>query len=194
MNATKPRRDNWLLGNDSTPGEKSLVAAVCLAAIAAFLVTDDAWQTWHWAVLALVLFLTVDIVGGVAANGLDSATRLYGATSSRGRLDAALKNPLIFSAFHVHPFVVAWAVPGGTFWWAAFWYTSCLLGTFAVQRAGSLTFPLAASWTAVSIMIATALSGPEATAWFGPALCLKLVLCHATTPHRARTAPQPSTL
>lgn len=184
-------KPDWLMGTGATPTERALVwlasAAAAAAAVAVALIGDVDWEWWQW---ALVLFLAVDVAGGVPANALSTAKRFYHSpaptrSTQTGRI---LRNPVAFAALHVHPFV-ALLLPEATLLWAITWYVVALVGTAAVAAAPLyLERPVAAVVVAVGLIAATALNPPTALAWFGPVLVLKLVLMHAVREEPYRPA------
>jgi hypothetical protein len=136
------------------------------------------WTWWQWSLMAV---LAVDVVGGVAANGLASTTAFYhrrdGDLTGFGAL---LRHEAGFAAAHVHPFVVVALFPGGTWRWAAVTYVLCVVGS-AVVRGSPLTLrrPVALAAGGLAIVSTGELTAPVALAWFAPVLVLKLVVAHA---------------
>ncbi|MGY1696213.1 MULTISPECIES: hypothetical protein [unclassified Geodermatophilus] len=174
---------DWLLGSGAVPAERRLVAAAGVVATGAVLavaaVQDVPWSWWQW---ALVVVLTVDVAGGVVANALGSAKRLYHSPVPPGLPlpQRVLRSPVGFAAVHVHPFVLAALLPDATAVWAAAWYVLCLAGTAAVVGVPLyLRRPLAAAVGTVAVVAAPLVTAPAGLAWFGPVLALKLVAAHA---------------
>lgn len=147
------------------------------------------WSWWQW---ALVLVLTADVAGGVPANSLGTAKRLYHSPAPpgsplRGRV---LRNPVGFAALHFHPFLVAAAFADATWMWATAWYALALGGTVAVVAVPLyLRRPLAAALVTVALIAAPLLTAPKGLVWLGPVLVLKLVAAHAVReePYRPET-------
>lgn len=188
-------RPDWLLGTGAVPAERLLVwtatavSAGALVAVAA--VQDVAWSWWQW---ALVLVLTVDVAGGVPANALGSAKRLYHSPAPAGLPlpQRALRSHVGFAALHVHPFLLAALLPDGTWAWAGAWYLLSLGGTAAVVAVPLyLRRPLAAAIGTVALIAAPLVAAPAGLAWLGPVLVLKLVAAHAVReePYRPATTP-----
>lgn len=176
-------KPDWLLGTGVVPAERLLVwTATAVAAgafVAAAAVTDVAWSWWQW---ALVVLLTVDIAGGVPANALGSAKRLYHSPLPPGLpfRQRVLRSPVGFAALHVHPFLLAALLPDATWSWAATWYLASVVGTTAVMAVALyLRRPLAAAIVTVALVAAPLIDAPAGLAWFGPVLTLKLVAAHA---------------
>jgi hypothetical protein len=183
---------DWLLGTGAVPGERRLVgtATVATTAVAAAVAAaqEVTWSWWQW---TLVLVLTVDVAGGVVANALGSAKRLYHSPVPPGLSlpQRVLRSHVGFAAVHVQPFVLAVLLPDATLGWAAAWYGVCLAGTAAVVRAPLyLRRPLAAAVVTVAVVAAPLAAGPAGLAWFGPVLALKLVAAHAVREEPYRPA------
>src|SRR5690606_24667350 len=78
-----------------------------------------AW--WQWALVVVVAF---DIGGGVIANATPAAARQY------HRLDRPWE-PVLFAAGHVHPFVIAWLLPGYNWQAGATLYIATIVAVIA---------------------------------------------------------------
>ncbi|MGY1603116.1 hypothetical protein [Geodermatophilus sp. SYSU D00815] len=192
-------RTDWLLGTGAVPAERSLVwttTAVAAGAVVAVAAAEPVtWSWWQW---ALVLVLTVDVAGGVPANALGSAKRLYHSPTPPGLSlpHRVLRSSVGFAALHAHPFVVAALFPDATWVWAGVWYLLSLGGTVAVVAVPLyLRRPLAAAAVTVALIAAPLVQAPAGLAWLGPVLVLKLVAAHAVReePYRpvpAQEAPQ----
>ncbi len=183
---------DWLLGTGAVPRERRLVGTATVAppaGVAAVAAAQEvAWSWWQW---TLVLVLTVDVAGGVVANALGSAKRLYHSPVPPGLSlpQRVLRSHVGFAAVHVQPFVLAVLLPGATLGWAAAWYGGCLAGTAAVVRAPLyLRRPLAAAVVTVAVVAAPLAAAPAGLAWFGPVLALKLVAAHAVREEPYRPA------
>jgi hypothetical protein len=176
-------RTDWLLGTGAVPAERRLVwtatAVAAGAAVATAAALGVAWSWWQW---AIVVVLTVDVAGGVPANALGSAKRLYHSPTPPGLpvLLRVLRSPVGFAALHVHVFVVAAVFADATWSWAAAWYLLSVGGTAAVVAVPLyLRRPLAAAVSVVALVVAPLIHAPEGLAWLGPVLVLKLVAAHA---------------
>lgn len=186
---------DWFMGTGATAGERATVWAGTVVGVA-LVIAHGAGAGWAWWQWVLVVILAVDVVGGVTANALGSAKRLYHGPVPAGatRLQRLLHDEVVFTAAHVHPFVVALALPGGTWVWAVTWYLLCLVGVVAVRAVPlHLRRPTAFALMAASLVLAPAVAAPTALEWFGPVLALKLVAAHAVPeepyrPERERRA------
>lgn len=187
----RPRTD-WLYGTGATRLEKSAVWVTVAAALPVVVLTHQsagvAWRWWHWVVVVAVV---ADVVGGVVANSLGSAKRLYHAPAPPSGTfgERVLRSHLAFAALHVHPFAVAALFPGGTWAWAAGWYAVTVLGVgLVVAVPADLKRPAAMGVATLAVLSAGAVAGPAGVAWLGPALVLKLVVAHAVPEAACRPA------
>ena len=176
-------RPDWLYGTGASLVEKGVVWLTVVAALPVIVLVEQRsgveWQWWHW---LLAVGLAADVVGGVVANSLAPAKRLYhqapGGSSSV--VQRVLRNHLAFAALHVHPFLVVAVFPGEEWAWAAGWYVAALLGMAVVLAVPlRLKRPAAMGIATVAVLVATAADGPDGIAWLGPVLVLKLVVAHA---------------
>jgi hypothetical protein len=188
---------DWLLGTGATAPERAVVwsatgaAVIALAAVA--MAQDVPWAWWQWLV---VLALTIDVAGGVAANALGTAKRFYHSPPPPGLrpLPRLLRHHVGFAAVHVHPFVVAALLADATLVWGTAWYLVSLGGTIMVVTAPLyLRRALAAGLVTTALVAAPLVDPPAGLAWLGPVLVLKLVAAHAVReePYRPASAPVP---
>lgn len=192
-----PGPTDWLMGTGVTRPERRLVLASTAVATAVLLVVaarqDVSWTWWQW---ALAVALVVDVAGGVPANALGTAKRLYHRRQPSG-LPAAqriARHHVTFAALHVHVLVVALTFPDATLAWALWWYALPVVGTAVVVAAPlHLHRPLAAGTVTVAVIAAPVLEAPAGLAWLGPVLALKLVASHAVREEPYRPAPDVST-
>lgn len=190
-----PGKTDWLFGTGATRTERWLVwfsvAASTTALAATAWASSPGWRWWHALVLALLL---VDLVGGVVANSLGSAKRLYSPLQQHLAADLRLRHGW-FTVAHVHPFLIAVLFPGGSWEWAAYWYVSCLVGVALVRAvAVPLQRPVAAGAAAAVLVLGSEVPAPDLLGWVGPVLLLKLVIAHSVTeapfrPGSGRLAP-----
>ncbi|MGY1770823.1 hypothetical protein [Blastococcus sp. SYSU D00813] len=189
-------RTDWLLGSGAVPAERRLVWGATAASAGLLVVAASgqgvAWSWWQW---ALVLVLTVDVAGGVPANALGSAKRLYHSPTPAGTSAAQrlVRSHVAFTSLHVHPFLLVAVLPDGTWWWAGAWYLLCLGGTAAIVGVPLyLRRPLAAAIATVALIAAPLVEAPAGLAWLGPVLVLKLVVAHAVREEPYRPAATPA--
>ena len=176
-------RPDWLYGTGVTPVEKGVVWLTVVAALPLVVLVQQRsgvdWQWWHW---LLVVGLAADVVGGVVANSLASAKRLYHqAPQTRPSVvERVLRNHLAFAALHVHPFLVVAVFPGAEWGWAAGWYVAALVGVALVLVVPlQLKRPAGMGIATLAVVVATTADGPGGLTWLGPVLVLKLVAAHA---------------
>lgn len=187
-------RDDWFFGTGATAAEQGLawagglLAFALLAWQAAFAPPPD-WVWWHYLLGAVI---ALDVGGGVVANTLGTAKRLYfGPLRQPASLRARLLTSTIgFTALHLHPLVIAGLYPGGQLWWGALWYGVALLGVAAVRLAPLyLARPVAMLVFAGAMLLQSVLAAPAGWAWFVPLFLAKLVLAHAVREEPYRPAP-----
>lgn len=171
------------MGTGATAIERGLVWATAgagtLLAVGIAVRDDVEWAWWQWLV---VLALAVDLIGGPVANSLGSAKRLYhrplpAEATTAQRL---LHDPVVFTAIHVQPFVVAAVLPGHRWPWAATLYASALVGVLCVRAAPPhLARPVAYAAVVLGVLLLQLVDAPQGVGWLGPVLLIKLVLAHA---------------
>lgn len=186
-----------IFGAGATAAEKALANTVGLLGaatiLAAGIVADADWNIVQYVLAAVIAF---DVVGGVVANGLNSAKRDHhgppSATASSG-FGRLVSFPVVFTALHIHPIVVGTFYPPHLWWWGPIWYVAILSGTVAVRAAPLyLERPTALGLCALAVLAATYIPAPELWGWLPVMLMLKLVLAHAVQEEPYRPA-QPAT-
>lgn len=184
-----PGRSDWLMGTGATRAERVTVWIATAIGVAAVLWTGSTdWAWWQWALVAVLAF---DVAGGVTANALNSAKRQYHGSSARetGAARRVLTSSSLFTAAHLHPFLVVLAIPGATWAWALFWYVACTSSVLAVGRVPLyLRRPVAFAAVTTLLIAGLAVSAPAGLGWFGPVLALKLVAAHAVREEPYRPA------
>lgn len=144
----------------------------------------DSWR------IALLAFFAFDIAGGAVANMLNSCKRFYhtGLQPGEGQHARLAKNPMLFTAIHVHPIIVAYFFDGNLLN-AVAWYALLLISVAVV-----LALPLYLRRAAATGLTVLALLGSQyllplgpGLEWFIPCLFIKMVLGHAVQeePYRA---------
>jgi hypothetical protein len=185
-------KPDWLVGTGALPAERHLVwwstTVATVAVVAATVHADPVWTWWQW---LLVLAVAIDVAGGVPANMLATAKRQYhGApTAPATARERLLRNPVAFSALHLHPFALTVALPDSHLMWASAWYLVCLAGTAAVVATPLyLHRPLAAAIATSTFVAVPLIDAPDGLSWLGPLLVLKLVVAHAVREEPYRPA------
>lgn len=142
--------------------------ALAIAAIVAAGADLAAWQ------IALLMVLAVDLGGGVFVNASAAAKRWYHRAGARDWHHAA------FVAAHLHPFAVAWALPGVDWAWAAALYGGTMLAALAVLACPPyLRRPVALTLAALVLaVLPLAAPAPVLIVWFAPFFVLKLLVAH----------------
>lgn len=181
-----------LCGTGATSAERLLAYGMATLFTAIILATDhfrgtpvaDGWR------IALLAFFAFDIAGGAVANMLNSCKRFYHTDLQPGEgLGARLaKNPMLFTAIHVHPIVAAY-VFGGSLLNAVAWYILLQISVLLVLACPLyLRRAMAAAATVLAVLASQSFlplgAGLE---WFIPCLFIKMVLGHAVQeePYRA---------
>ena len=196
--AVPPGRPDAVFGTGATRGERSLAGLVGLiGAVGIVTLALATGASWNAAQLVLAAILTFDVAGGVVANGLNSAKRdHFGPGGERPeRFGMRLvRRPVLFTALHLHPMVVALVFAPVLWWWGVAWYLGVLAGTVAVRSSPVyLQRPVALACCAIAAMAASVAPAPELWGWFPVLLTLKLVLAHAVQeePYRPGEAGAP---
>jgi len=159
------------------PGATAAESALCYAAavgggaLGTVMAAGAGLPPWSVALLALVGF---DLVGGAVVNATAAGSRRF---HGPGRRDG---HRLAFVAAHVHPFVLALAVPGYGWGAAALTYGLVVAGAVAVLAVGPpLRRPVAHAATALGVLAALVVAPvPVFMAWVAPVLMVKLLLGH----------------
>lgn len=165
------------LGYESTATQRRVVLAVALTGVVlASICAGSAgveWSSWQWGV---VLFVAFDLVGGVAAMCLPPAIRKIRPP------DEPLR-PVLFAVFHVHPLLLAFALPGADWVALSAVYLSGLVGALlmTVMRA-EFRASAALAWCTITLAIVALAGTPSGFEWLAPAFVLKLVGSRAVHP------------
>jgi len=137
------------------------------------------WSWWQYAIAALI---TLDVLGGVVANSLNSCKRYYHSPvkPEETGFNALAKNHMAFTALHVHPILIGLLFGNMNWIYGLFWYALMMAASFVILR-----IPLYLHRPAALGIIMTAIllnfyfippvSGFE---WFVPALFLKIIYGH----------------
>ncbi len=182
--AEQAEKPDPVYGAGATPSEKNLARAAGLLAAAltvgyVAVAAPEAWSLWQY-VLAAVLAL--DLVGGVVANGLNSAKRDHFSpvTPAAGWLGRLVRRPVLFAAVHVQPILAGLLFPGAGWWWGPAWYLITLL-TVALVRITPLYLqrPVALFVCAIVAVLAPLVPAPIGLWWVPTIMALKLTLAHA---------------
>lgn len=170
-----------MFGDGATSAEKllpNITGAIGCALLVWYAAVTPSLE-WGWWRYLLALVVVFDLVGGVVANGLNSAKRFQHAEAiPTPRFGATLvRNHVLFTALHVQAIVVALLFPGGTIWWGVCWYAVALGAVYLVLRVPLyLRRPAALAFVAVVPMLAAIMHSPHGFAWLPAVLVAKLVL------------------
>ncbi len=186
-------------GAGATPTEKNLAraagAAGAVLTVGYVAVTaPEAWMVWQYVLAAVLAF---DLIGGVVANGLNSAKRDHfaadaAAASWLGRL---VRRPILFAIVHVQPIVIGLLFPGAAWWWGPAWYVTVLLTVVVVRRSPLyLQRPVALLFCTIIAVLAPVVPAPFGLWWVPVIMVLKLPLAHAVheEPYRPESANRPA--
>jgi hypothetical protein len=184
------REDRLVHGNGTTRAERATVWLTVLAGglvLASQVVLSDLdWGVWQ---VVVTVVLVIDVLGGVAANGLNTAKRLYHRPlpADAGRFGRIVHRPALLTALHIHPIVVR-VLFGGSWWWGPLWYVWALVGTVAVHAVPVYRQrPVALGIVTVGITLSSVLERPRATGGSRPRCCSSS--CSPTLCARSPTAP-----
>lgn len=90
-----------------------------------------------------------------------------------------VRRPVLFSALHLHPILIALVFAPTLWWWGALWYLFTLAGTITVRRSTLyLQRPVASAFCALAGIAAFFTPAPDLWAWLPVLLTMKLVLAH----------------
>lgn len=184
-------------GDGATRAEKALPNITAIAGVAllfwyAASTPELHWQWWRYLIAAVFVY---DLVGGVVANGLNSAKRFQHARRIAVPRPTAsfVRNHVLFAAVHVQPILVAILFPGPGVWWGAVWYAIALVTVVMVLRVPLyLRRPAALMVIATAPMLAAILPAPLGFSWLPAVLVAKLGLGavqeepYRPVPHRHR--------
>ncbi|PZD93038.1 hypothetical protein DNH61_24960 [Paenibacillus sambharensis] len=159
----------------------ALASALVVPGFVLYLIVTQAVD-WTMVQKIIALVLAVDISGGLVSNALNSCKRFYHTPPkpSEGKLGSLLKNPLIFTLFHIHP-IAAGLVFADTDWFFGLaWYGLLLASALAVLMTPLyLQRPVAMLLIMSAVMInfygIQAANGLE---WLMPLLFIKIVYGH----------------
>lgn len=162
------------LAYDSTPAQRQATLAVAMAGVAlASICAGMAGADWPWWRWTAVLFVAFDLVGGVAAMCLPPAIRKI-------RPPGDPLRPVVFAAFHIHPFVLMLVVPGAGWAGLAATYAFGVGGVLAVAACPrEFRASAALGWCAFALAVVALVGMPRGLEWLAPAFLLKLVGSHA---------------
>ncbi|WP_127818622.1 hypothetical protein [Microbacterium sp. CPCC 204701] len=186
-----------IFGAGATTAEKTIANVVGLfgaaIVVAAGLLSGADWNLILYVVAAVIAF---DVVGGIPANGLNSAKRDHHgppsatADTAFGRV---VRLPVVFTALHIHPIIVGTFYTPHLWWWGPIWYLVIVSATATVRAVPlHLERPTALGFCAIVTMAAVYLPAPDLWAWLPIMLALKLVLAHAVQEEPYRPVADPA--
>jgi hypothetical protein len=137
------------------------------------------WTWWQYVIAAL---LTLDVLGGVVANALNSCKRFYHAPlqPEETGFTGLAKNHYAFVALHVHTIIVGLLFGGLNLSYGIFWYAALLLSTVLLLNLPLyLHRPVALGLIMTAILVNLYVFHPVVGfEWLVPALFLKIVYGH----------------
>ncbi len=140
-------------------------------------VSGVSWSAWQWAIVIIVAF---DLAGGIASMSLPAVRKKFHVTAHPVR-------PMAFTAFHIHPFVFAMAIPEQGWPSMIALYASAFAGVILMAKVRrAFLASIALSWCAGAITLASALGVAPGLEWLAPAYLLKLVGSYSVSAGRAR--------
>lgn len=141
--------------------------------------------------IAFIVILAYDLLGGVVANSLNSCKRFYHVDKipASSVMTNAMRNPLIFTAFHVHPIVFAivlgYPLLTGFAWYVGLWISVAMVAWAPLYLRRPIATALCITAIILSQMVVQLPTGLE---WFIPSIFLKLVLGHSVQEEPYRPA------
>ena len=185
---------DWLIGAGATRMERALVWASSLLGVVYIVwmwVREQPgdWAVWQYALAAL---LAADLVGGAVSNATSSTKRQYFGRAAAPVTGASrvLRQPVLFSLLHVHPFLVTALYPGGSWTWASVVYGGVVGSVLVVDRLVPhyLQRPIAMVAFCAVFLASLQLPAPGGYEWFTVVYAAKLVLAHSVReePYRPR--------
>ena len=172
-----------LFGSGATKAER---AVVWIFGLTGTLILGWFWRTnsmnWAWWQYGIAALLALDVLGGVAANSLNSCKRFYHSPlkPEETGLTALSKNHFAFTALHVHPLLVGLLFGNLNWGYGLFWYLALVLSAVLVLSAPLyLQRPLAMGLIMTAILLNYYFIQPvTGFEWLMPALFLKIVYGH----------------
>ncbi len=169
-----------LVGPGADPVETGMIVAAMIAgpglAVAWALAAGAAWAWWQWLVLAI---LASDLVGGLACNALGPAKRWHHRT---GR---PANSHFLFCALHVHPLILALAIPEAMNWRSALVVYGLLLAGagLVIGAPARLKNAVALLASAAAIIVCFLRLAPTgAVGWLPAVLYLKVLAGYLVPP------------
>ncbi len=189
-----PPGGSALFGRGATRAEQTLTLLAGAAGTAIVLAVCIIRFGDDWSLLAYVLvaIIALDVLGGIVANALNAAKRDHHGPppADDSRTNRVLRDPVLFSALHIQPIVLAIVVPPHAWWWGVGWYLATLAAVVIITRVPlSLQRPAAfAVGMLAAVVAASVVAAPPGLEWVPLAMVLKLVMAHAVReePYRAQ--------
>ncbi|NOI30413.1 hypothetical protein [Vibrio coralliilyticus] len=174
-------RFNFTSGYGATRAEHALAnyAALIVPVILYFFSWRELnWNLWQVGIAAV---LTLDMVGGVLTNSLNSMKRFLhteGNVSNESWLAQLVRSRFLFPAIHGQLYLVPLFFDVG--WSYAFiWYTIMMLSVLLLHFLPLyLHRPVALLAVMLSIILSDLLPSPIGLTWLAPVFIIKLVLSH----------------
>lgn len=137
---------------------------------------------WSWWQFAIASLLALDVLGGVAANSLNSCKRFYHSPlkpEERG-FTALSKNHAVFSLLHVHSIVIGLLFGNFNWNYSLVWYAVLMFSTLLILYVPLyLKRPIAMGLITAAVLLNYYFIVPVAGfEWLMPAMFLKIVYGH----------------
>jgi hypothetical protein len=171
-----------LMGTGATRAEKIIAYLAGLIVPIALIVQGMrgvlVWTWWQWVIAILI---GMDISSGAVANALNSCKRFYHSPTKPEEAGyRLLKNPILFTAIHIYPFIV-WILFEESSWlYGLVWYTILVFSSWVLTRLSLyLQRPVAVFIILLVIVVNLYVIQPIAGfEWLAPLLFIKLILGH----------------
>lgn len=176
-------KPDYSFGTGATPAERVVAWAGALVGLAIYgIFWLNATLPWSWWQYLLASGLAFDVAGGMIANSLNSCKRFYASPvqPTDSTLTRCLKHHLLFTALHVHPFLIGLLYDSFNWRYGVFWYTALLASAFITLRTPLyLRRPVSMLVILAVILLNTYVVQPIlGFEWLIPILFIKIVYGH----------------
>ncbi|HZG57057.1 hypothetical protein [Paenibacillus sp.] len=170
-------------GTGAYGSEKALglLSALIVPCFVLYLIWSKSVE-WNTAQTVVALVLAFDISGGLVSNALNSCKRFYHTPAKKheGKLGFVLKQPVIFSVFHIHPIVVGLMFGGWNWTFGIAWYVLFLTSVALVLMVPLyMKRPVSMLLIMLSVLVNLYAVPPvDGFEWLMPLLFIKIVYGH----------------